>query len=129
MLELDQASMEFLGDWFGFGTALLEELRVSPGATHVGRVQLWPGHLDPAVEIGDQDAGQRATYGASPGDHAHDEPYLYVGAWGEVDRSDPFWNESNFNGASLPYSAIVEADDQFGVALDFLRSGLSKLAG
>ena len=81
------------------------------------------------VEIGDQDAGQRATYGASPGDHAHDEPYLYVGAWGEVDRSDPFWNESNFNGASLPYSAIVEADDQFGVALDFLRSGLSKLAG
>jgi cytochrome c-type biogenesis protein len=127
VLDLDTAAMAFLGDWFGFGTALLEELRVTPGAEDVGRVQLWPGHLDPAVEVGCQDAGQRATYGASPGDHAHDEPYLYVGAWGDVDRSDPYWNETNFNGASLPYAEIVAADDQFATALDFLRAGLSKL--
>lgn len=126
-LELDEASMAFLGDWFGFGTAVLEELRVTPGAQDVGRIQLWPGHLDPAVEIGSQDAGQRATYGASPGDHAHDEPYLYVGAWGDVDRSDPFWNETNFNGASLPFAQLLDADDQYATALGFFRSGLAKL--
>lgn len=127
VLDLDSASMDFLGDWFGFGTALLEELRVTPGAEDVGRVQLWPGHLDPAVEVGSMDAGQRATYGASPGDQAHDEPYLYVGAWGDVDRSDPYWNETNFNGASLAYSEILAAEDQFGTALEFLRAGLTKL--
>lgn len=126
-LVLHPDAMAFLGDWFGFGTAVLEELRVTPGAEDVGRVQLWPGHLDPAVEIGSQDAGQRATYGASPGDHAHGEPYLYVGAWGDVDRSDPFWNEDNFNGASLPFADLVDADDQYQAALDFFQSGLAKL--
>ena len=129
VLEIDAASMEFLGAWFGFATALLEELRVSPEAQDVGRIQLWPGHLDAAVEIGSQEAGQRATYGASPGDHAHEEPYLYVGAWSDVDRTDPYWNETNFNGASLAYVDILAADDQFGFALEFVRSGLAKLTG
>ncbi len=126
-LVLHPTAMAFLGDWFGLGTAVLEELRVTPGAEEVGRVQLWPGHLDPAVEIGSQEAGQRATYGASPGDHAHDEPYLYVGAWGDVERSDPYWNEENFNGASLPFAALVDAEDQYAVALDFFRTGLARL--
>jgi hypothetical protein len=128
LLTIDEEAMTFLGDWFGFSTAALEELRVTEGAQDVGRVQLWPGHLDPAVEVGSMDAGQRATYGASPGDHAHDEPYLYVGAWGDVDRSDPYWNETSFNGASLPYSDLLGADDQLGAALTFFREGLSKLS-
>ena len=127
MLEISEQAVGFLGDWFGFGTSVLEELRVTPGAEEVGRVQLWPGHLDPAVEIGSADAGQRATYGASPGDHAHDEPYLYVGAWGDVDRSDPFWNETNFNGAAMSFADIRAADDHHGAALEFFRSGLAKL--
>lgn len=101
LLTIDEEAMTFLGDWFGFSTAVLEELRLTGRAQDVGRVQLWPGHLDSAVEVGSMDAGQRATYGAFPGDHAHDESYLYVGAWGDVDRSDPYWNETNFNGASL----------------------------
>ena len=44
--------------------------------------QLWPEHFDLACEIGDADAGTRANYGASPGDAAIPEPYLYVGPVG-----------------------------------------------
>ena len=94
---------DFLGSWFGLATAALEELRFSPGVVDPERVQLWPGHFDPAIAAGDTEAGRRATYGFSPGDRSHDEPYVYVAAWGDVDRSDPFWNEQDFNGASLPY--------------------------
>ena len=117
----------FLGDWFGFSWAVLEELRVTPGATDAERTQLWPGHFDPAAAIGDADRDQRATYGCSPGDEAHDEPYLYVGAWGDVDRDDPYWNETSFNGASLPHAALLKADNAVQAAIDFLRAGLNRL--
>lgn len=117
----------FLADWFGFSWAVLEELRVTPGAIDAERTQLWPGHFDPAAAIGDVEAGRRATYGASPGDDAHEEPYLYVGAWGDVDRTDPYWNETAFNGASLGYEALVGTDDAVHTALDFFRAGLDRL--
>lgn len=118
-----------LADWFGFATAVLEEARRTEGAADVSRVQLWPEHFDPAVEMGPADAGLRASYGASPGDAAHPEPYLYVAAWGEIDRGDPYWNDEHFNGAALPYRALLAADDQFAVALGFLRAGHALLAG
>ena len=41
------ATCRFLGDWFGFSWAVLEELRVTPCAVDAERVQLWPGHFDP----------------------------------------------------------------------------------
>ena len=116
----------FLGEWFGFAWSVLEELRATPGAVDPERPQLWPGHFDPALAIGDPEAG-RATYGCSPGDHAHDEPYLYVGAWGDVDRTDDYWNETTFNGASLPFSALADSDDPYSVALRFFRAGYEKL--
>ena len=119
---------EFLGAWFGLATAALEELRFTPGVIDPERVQLWPGHFDPAIAAGDAESGRRATYGFSPGDHAHDEPYIYVAAWGDVDRSDPFWNEEDFNGASLSYGALCAAEDHYGAALDFLRDGYARLS-
>ncbi|MDE0700864.1 MAG: hypothetical protein F4Y27_07785 [Acidimicrobiaceae bacterium] len=119
----------FLAEWFGFSWAVLEELRVTPGAVDAERTQLWPGHFDPAAAIGDVEQDQRATYGCSPGDDAHDEPYLYVGAWGEVDREDPYWNETTFNGASLPYAALVGTDNAVQTALNFFRAGLGRLRG
>lgn len=118
----------FLGDWFGFSWAVLEELRVTPGAVDAARTQLWPGHFDPATEIGDAAQGRRASYGASPGDHAHQEPYLYVAAWGEVDRTDPYWNANSFNGASLRYETLAGSDDAAATALDFFREGLQRLS-
>ena len=118
---------DFLGAWFGLAAAALEELRFSPGVADPERVQLWPGHFDPAIAAGDADAGRRATYGFSPGDRSHDEPYVYVAAWADVDRSDPFWNEKDFNGASLPYRTLAAADDHHAAAVGFLKDGYNRL--
>lgn len=118
---------EFLGAWFGLGAAALEELRFSPGVVDPERVQLWPGHFDPAIAAGDAESGRRATYGFSPGDHTHDEPYIYVAAWGEVDRSDPFWNDENFAGASVAYSILAATDDHYGTAVSFLEQAHARL--
>ena len=118
---------DFLGAWFGMATAALEELRFSPGIIDPERVQLWPGHFDPAIAAGDAESGRRATYGFSPGDHSHDEPYIYVAAWGDVDRSDPFWNETSFNGASLPYRDLAATDNHYAAAIAFLQGGHARL--
>ena len=118
---------EFLAAWFGLATAALEELRFSPGAVDPERVQLWPGHFDPGIAAGDAESGRRATYGFSPGDHSHDEPYIYVAAWGQIDRSDPFWNDRNFAGASLTFSELSAAGDHYGAAVRFLKDGCARL--
>ncbi|HEX9888994.1 MAG TPA: hypothetical protein VGA69_05920, partial [Nitriliruptorales bacterium] len=47
-----------------FATAVLEELRRTDGTLDAGRVQRWPEHFDPAVELARADAGQRASYGS-----------------------------------------------------------------
>lgn len=126
-LDIDPKSADAIGDWFGFTTLVLERLRRTPDAVDVTRVQLWPEHFDPAVELGSQEKGQRASYGASGGDDGHPEPYLYVAAWGEVDRSDPFWNDTSFNGASIAYSELLDSSDQVETALTFLQTGHQKL--
>lgn len=118
---------DFLGAWFGLAAAALEELRFTPGVVDPERVQLWPGHFDPAIAAGDAAAGRRATYGFSPGDHSHDEPYIYVAAWGDIDRSDPFWNSDAFSGASLPFATLFAADDHYAAALAFLKGGHARL--
>lgn len=122
-----EATGRFLAAWFGFSWAVLEELRLTPGAVDVERPQLWPGHFDPGLAMGDGDTGGRATYGASPGDQGHDEPYLYVGAWGDVDRGDPFWNETSFNGASMTYRRLQESADPVAAAIEFFRDGFARL--
>lgn len=127
-LELDADTGAFLGNWYGFAVSVLEELRAeTPAEANPSRVQLWPGHFDPAIEIGDQDKGHRASIGASPGDHNSVEPYLYVGPWGAVSAHD-FWNAEGFTGAVLPFSALLEADDQRAAALAFYRTGVALLA-
>ncbi len=124
MLETSAEVGAFLGDWYGFVTSVLEEVRLLTSAgDDVGRVQLWPGHFDPAIEIGNADAGQRASYGGSPGDADHDEPYLYVGPWGDVDGSDPYWNAVGYTGASLDYADLLVADDARAAAIAFFTRG------
>jgi hypothetical protein len=125
-LDLDPARVTFFAEWFAFGWTVLEALRADHAdnaEADASLTQLWPGHFDPAVEIGSSDLGQRATYGASPGDGGHDEPYLYVGAWGDVDRSESYWNETAFNGASLSYADLVASSTPFSDAYEFLRHG------
>lgn len=125
-LDIDLESARALGEWLHFGFEVLAALgdRVEDEASVV---QLWPEHFDAATEIGDARRGRRASYGASAGDRDHIAPYLYVAAWSEVDRSDPYWNDRFFNGASLPYTTLESATDPVTAALDFFLTGYRSL--
>ena len=90
-------------------------------------MQLWPEHFDLAADLGVDDHGTRGTFGASPGDAAHAEPYLYVTHWADV-PDDPYWSDRVFAGASLTYSGLVGAANPVAHALDFFRRGREVLA-
>ncbi len=132
-LELDPSAVATLGWWFGFSAAVLAQLRVDPVSnqpawTAPSLVQLWPEHFDLGFDLGDDAAGRRANFGASPGDAAHPEPYLYVGPWdltAPTEPTAPYWNEAF--GASLPYSALVTSADAHETALAFFRDGRARL--
>lgn len=126
-LQFDAGTVALLGDWYELGDSVMEELAREPGAAEVGEIQLWPGHFDLAIEIGDGDRGRRATYGASPGDADHPGPYFYVGPWSDVDRSDSYWNDSDFGGASITYEAVGNSEDPRATALQFFRDGYRRL--
>lgn len=124
-LDVDPAAARFLGDWFGYSALVLEAQRAAvPPADDPARVQLWPEHFDLSVDFGDESAGRRATYGASPGDAGHTTPYLYVTPWAAP--SGEFWNEGSF--ASLSFDALAGHPDQRAVALEFYNRARDHLA-
>jgi hypothetical protein len=123
-LPLDAGAVRLLGDWYGFAWSVLEELRAEPESADPSRVQLWPEHFDAAFDFLVRDG--RATFGASPGDRAVDEPYLYVLPSGEAPRGD-LWNACSFTGALLPIGDLLGAADQRAVALDFFRTRRTEL--
>ena len=58
-LEVDEAASRFLGDWYGFTTSVLEQLRAEAAPElEASRAQLWTEHFDLAVELGAKDAGR-----------------------------------------------------------------------
>jgi hypothetical protein len=117
---VDITAASALGNFYGLACSVLEQLRANEADGDPSIVQLWPEHFDIAVELGSESAGQRANYGASPGDDAHSEPYLYVGPW-TAEVSGDLWSASGFKGAELPYSELIAYDDQRRAALDFMR--------
>jgi hypothetical protein len=128
-LEVDTPASVWLGEWFGFAASVLAQLRVeSPEELEVNRVQLWPEHFDMAVELGSEQQGRRATYGLSPGDEQHEEPYVYVSPWEGVPDDAELWNARGFRGAELGLGELLAAEDQRGRALDFLRARRDALA-
>ena len=128
-LAVDAESSRFLGRWYGMAFAALEAVRADAVSVDASEPQLWPGHFDPAIEVGDED--HRGSYGASPGDQSIDEPYLYMSAWWpdrlELDRSDPMWNAPSFVGAVLRVSEFPEGVDSVEVAANFWRSARDHL--
>lgn len=121
-LPIDPAASTFLGDWFGFAFSVLEELRVEAESVDPSRVQLWPEHFDAAFDCLSEADGRRATFGASPGDAAVDEPYLYVTPWrAESITPGGLWNATSFPGAVFPLRSLVDRVDQRAAALDFFR--------
>jgi hypothetical protein len=126
-LPIDEQAAICIADWFGFAASVLEELRAEATEEEApSRVQLWPEHFDIALEMGDESAGTRAGYGASPGDDVHNEPYLYVVPWVMV-TDEVWWNDTHFNGARLDHSEILEEPDHRACALDFFRKRRDRL--
>jgi hypothetical protein len=119
-LPVDSDAARFLGDWYGFAWSVLEELRREPASADPSRVQLWPEHFDAAFDCLPE--ARRATFGASPGDAAVAEPYLYVTSAGVEAVPSDLWNASTFRGAILPLAQLVDADDQRAHALEFFRA-------
>ncbi len=109
---------------------MLEDLRADATDENLeaSRVQPWPEHFDLAIELGSEAKDARATYGLSPGDENHAEPYLYVAPW-VAPSAGELWQATGFSGAELLYQAILDAANQREAALTFFRSRLEALAG
>ena len=90
-------------------------------------MRIWPEHFDAAIDMGDADAGRRATYGGSPGDRHHAEPYLYASPW--AGRIDPFFDDPTFKGVSLTYAELLAAADPDDAAREFLEEARRRIAG
>src|SRR6266545_3131429 len=86
----------------------------------------WAEQFDAAFDCLPEE--RRCTFGASPGDAAVPQPYLYVLPW-RFDEAPPnaFWNSTSFRGAILPFGHLVDAEDQRALALRFLRRGRALL--
>jgi hypothetical protein len=127
-LVVDEGAAELLGAWYELTGAVLERVRAdAPDADSPSLVQLWPEHFDLAADVGPEEHGGRGTFGASPGDDVHADPYLYVTHWASV-PPDPYWNETAFAGATLGYRDLVGGTDPFAHALEFFGRGRAVLA-
>jgi hypothetical protein len=107
-----------LGAWYAFSGAVLDALRAElAGQGHESSaVQLWPEHFDLGCNI------ESVNFGCSPGDSYSADPYVYVGPWTTDGLPDGgFWNAPF--GAVLPYTELLNVDDQREAALAFLRHG------
>ena len=128
-LEVDTAASLWLGAWFGAAFEALERVRSDASSVDASEPQLWPGHFDPAIEVGDEN--HRASYGASPGDDTIPEPYLYLSIWWpdrlNLDSEDLSWNAPNFKGSVLRVSDFPSDEDPTGVAAEFWRTGRDRL--
>lgn len=125
-LMLDLTAAAVLADWFEFTTEALEHLRADADPDDdVTIVRIWPEHFDAAIDMGDGDAGRRATYGGSPGDRNHGEPYLYASPW--AGRIDPFFDDPGFKGATLTYAELLAAPDPARAASEFLAEARSRV--
>jgi hypothetical protein len=116
-LELDAHAARYLAAWYACvddALARLARHAAEDGVT-AAEVQLWPEHFDLATSIGE------CNYGGSPGDDAHDLPYLYVGPWSPPPPGGRYWNETF--GASRAADHVSGVDD----AMAFFEEGRSQI--
>jgi hypothetical protein len=94
-LDVDAADAGRIARFFAFTWQVLEVLRGE--ADEPSEIHLWPEHFDVAFE------DREVTYGGSPGDEHHDEPYLYVAPW-TAPEPGADWNAVGFTGAEAPWT-------------------------
>ena len=123
---MDAEAARALGGWYGFATDVLDALRAGaePGED-ASIVRIWPEHFDAAIDAGDGAAGRRATYGASPGDRSHPEPYLYASPW--AGRIDAFFDDPGFKGAACTYAELAAEADPRRAAKAFLHEARDRV--
>ncbi|WP_445151661.1 hypothetical protein [Baekduia sp. Peel2402] len=99
-LEIHAGAAEILAEAWATGEEAL--LAFVPDSTPI----LWPEHFDIAIEH------DEATYGLSPGDANHPEPYAYISLWNPPadlrTGHDSFWNAVGFTGAERPWTNDVD---------------------
>ena len=115
-LTVDPGAAETLAQWFALGDRAMSLLAAEVGAADDTVPRVYPEHFDVAISV------DRVNYGASPGDAAIAEPYLYVGPYDGPPVRDGFWNASF--GAFVTRDEVATAED----ALAFFRSARSRLA-
>ena len=132
-LGIDDVAARGLGDWWGFGLQVMDELTaIEPAVTASEAPQLWPEHFDLACVAtvagdGGQDRGWKVNLGASVGDGFEPLPYLYVGPWGADRPGDgTYWNAPF--GAVLRHADLagLPDDEQRPAAVAFLRAGVRR---
>jgi hypothetical protein len=124
-LAVDRDAALALADWYALGAALLHDLRAAHDSVSSSDLQLWPEHFDLACELGDEGAGTRANYGASPGDAGIPEPYLYVGPW-DPERKVGILGAYGF-GAACTYSELRASGEACAAGRRFFESAFSQL--
>ena len=83
-----------LAAWYALADAALRRFAEKLGQPT--EPVLWPEHLDVAIAI------DEVNYGASPGDDALPQPYVYVGPYAGPPGKDRYWN--------APFGAAATAD-------------------
>ncbi len=120
-LGIDADSAVMVGEWFAGMQDVLS--RVIEDVADASPLQLWPEHFDLATDLGSAADRKRANFGASPGDGAIPEPYVYVGPWDTtaVRENEPKFFFTHEWGAAMPYSELVKAADPLAAAEGFFR--------
>lgn len=109
---VDAVAAARLADWYALGDEVLRRMNGVP--------VVWPEHFDIAIELGE------ATYGFSPGDDHHTEPYAYVAPWNKVQGE--LWQATGFRGAELTYGELRAAPDASAAAVEFFTIRKEALA-
>jgi hypothetical protein len=106
-LEVHAGAAEILAGVWASGEEALEAFAADPATADPTPPILWPEHFDIAIE-----AGGSATYGISPGDDDHPEPYAYISLWtppADLETGpSTFWNAVGFTGAQRPWTNDVD---------------------
>lgn len=121
-LHLDADALDVLYAWIELGSKALDVVTSGSGAAATwSTIQLWPEHFDVGTTL-DLGSGRGVNLGFSPGDAFSEEPYAYVGPWGDERPGEPgYWNAPF--GAVQPRSAVGDAAG----SVAFLRRGLGLL--